>query len=70
MGDKPRREGALPPQDLTKTEETQRSIKRVGFEPAILVLERTKSFHALDSAVTVPGVLCITGMMFVEERTL
>jgi ATP-dependent RNA circularization protein (DNA/RNA ligase family) len=34
---------------------TQKSMPWVGFEPTIAALERAKTVHALDSAVTVIG---------------
>jgi hypothetical protein len=36
---------------------TQTSMSRVGFEPTIPVFEGVKTFHALDSAATVIGIL-------------
>jgi hypothetical protein len=30
-------------------------VPRAGFEPTLLILERAKTFHALDSAATVIG---------------
>jgi hypothetical protein len=43
----------LPTQDNTYIEETHTSMRRVGFEPTIQVLEWAKKFHALDRAATV-----------------
>jgi hypothetical protein len=40
-----------------KNKRTQTSMPRVGFEPTIPVFERSKTVHALDSAVTVIGYL-------------
>jgi hypothetical protein len=45
----------LPTQDNTKTEQTQTSMPRVGFNPMISVSEGAKIFQVLDSAATVIG---------------
>jgi hypothetical protein len=37
----------------TQNKSRQTSISRVGFEPTIPVLERTKTFHSLDCATAV-----------------
>jgi hypothetical protein len=34
-------------------------MPRVGFEPTITVFERAKTFHALDGAATVIGLVYI-----------
>jgi hypothetical protein len=47
----------------TKTEGTQTSKSRRGFEPMIPVLERTKKFHTLDSATT-------TLFIYVEAQSI
>jgi hypothetical protein len=47
----------LPAHKTTQTQNkrTQTSMPQVGFELAILVLEREKTVHALDRAATVTG---------------
>jgi hypothetical protein len=53
-----RRKAATYTQNNTQTQNkrTQTYTPRVGFEPKILVFERAKAFHALDSAATVIGI--------------
>jgi hypothetical protein len=41
----------------TKNKRRQTSIPCVGFEPTIPVFERSRTFHALDRAATVIGIL-------------
>jgi hypothetical protein len=50
-------ESACPAHRTTQTQNkcTQRSMPQVGFEPTMLVLQRTKTVHALDREVTVIG---------------
>jgi hypothetical protein len=43
----------------TQNKRTQTSMPWVGFEPTILVFERAKTVHSLDSAATVTGVFNI-----------
>jgi hypothetical protein len=49
--------GPQPTHRTTQTENkrTQTSMPRVGFEPTIAVLERTKTVHAPDRAATMIG---------------
>jgi hypothetical protein len=39
----------------TQNKRTQTSVPRIGFEPTIPVLERTKTVHASDRSATVIG---------------
>jgi hypothetical protein len=45
-------------QDSTNTEETRTDMPLVGLEPTIPVFKRAKTFHTLDRAATLIGLLC------------
>jgi hypothetical protein len=49
----------------TQNKRTQTSMPQLGFEPTILVFERAKTIHALDSAATVPHI-CIYLSVFLS----
>jgi hypothetical protein len=53
----------------TQNKRTHTSVPRVGFEPAIPVLERAKTVHALDRAAAVIGnALCTFNYLAHKEK--
>jgi hypothetical protein len=59
--DQPGRKAATYTGQHKQKKRTHTSISRVGFERMTPVFERTKTFHAVDRAATVIGVLCFRG---------
>jgi hypothetical protein len=60
VGGSARHKAATFTQDSINTEWTQTPMPQMGFEPTILVFERTKTVLALYLAVTVLGKLRLT----------